>query len=156
MGRWWRTNACERATQWISLELDGELSQLEQAALARHLSGCAPCRAVSAEVGAFTCMLREAPLLELEREIAYAHPRRARVRAVRRAAFSLGFAGLAGAVVFAGFILPSSGVRTGSALAFRNVQEQKRFAHLEARRLEPAVFIIAAPTVQSFAPRVLV
>jgi predicted anti-sigma-YlaC factor YlaD len=153
MGRWWKTNACERATQWISLELDGELSQLEQAALARHLSGCAPCRAVSAEVRAFTHMLREAPLLELEREIAYAAPRRARVRAVRRAAFSLAFAGLAGAAVLAGFVLPSSGVGSGSALAFRSVQEQKRFAHFEAARLEPAVFVVTPALPISFSAR---
>ena len=44
--RWWRTNACERAMQWISLELDGELSQLERAALGRHIDGCARCREV--------------------------------------------------------------------------------------------------------------
>jgi predicted anti-sigma-YlaC factor YlaD len=150
MGRWWKTNACERATQWISLDLDGELSQLEQAALQRHLSGCAHCREVSTEVTAFTRMLREAPLLELEREVAYALPRRARVRAVRRAAFSLALAGLAGAAVLAGFVLPSSSVGKGSSLAFRSVQEQKRFAHFEARRLEPAVFAVTPALPVSF------
>ena len=30
MGRWRRTTACERAAQWISLELDGELGELER------------------------------------------------------------------------------------------------------------------------------
>ena len=68
MSRWWRTNTCERATQWISLDLDGELSQLEQAALARHLLSCSRCQAVSAAVSSFTRILREAPLIELERE----------------------------------------------------------------------------------------
>src|SRR5579864_1253725 len=104
MGRWWRTNACDRATQWISLDLDGELSQLERVGLDRHLAGCARCRAVSAEVGVFTRMLRDAPMVELEREVAYAAPRRARARAVRRAAASLAFAGLVGAAVLGGFV----------------------------------------------------
>ena len=38
MTRWRRTTACERGAQWISLDLDGELSRLEQTALARHLA----------------------------------------------------------------------------------------------------------------------
>ena len=37
--RWLLTTACERASQWISLELHGELGRLEQAALVRHLGG---------------------------------------------------------------------------------------------------------------------
>ena len=136
MARWWRPNTCERTTQWISLDLDGELSQLEQVALARHLSGCARCREVSNEVGAFTRMLREAPLLELEREIAYAAPRLARVRIVRRAGFSLAFAGLATAVVLGGFALPGPS-RSSSALAFQSLAQQQLFANVEVRRLEP-------------------
>ncbi len=113
MSRWWRTNTCERAAQWISLDLDAELSQLEQAALARHLGRCARCQAVSTEVSSFTRMLREAPLIELERELAYPAPRRARVRAVRRA--------------------------SGSPLSFQSLQQQQRFAAIEVRRLEPVV-----------------
>jgi predicted anti-sigma-YlaC factor YlaD len=139
MARWWRTNTCDRATQWISLDLDGELSQLEHAALARHLSDCARCRSVSAEVSAFTGMLREAPLLQLEREIASAAPRRARVRAVRRVAVSLAFAGVAVVAVFGGLVLPGTNTGEQSALSFRNVQEQTRFAHIEVQRLEPVV-----------------
>ena len=137
MARWWRPNTCERTTQWISLDLDGELSQLEQVALARHLSGCARCREVSNEVGAFTRVLREAPLLELEREIAYAAPRRARARVVRRAGFSLAFAGLAAAAVFGGFALSGSSSGSGSALAFQSLAQQQRFADVEVRRFEP-------------------
>jgi predicted anti-sigma-YlaC factor YlaD len=142
--------------QWISLDLDGELSQLERVALERHLAGCIRCRAVSNEVGAFTRMLREAPLLQLEHEIAVAAPRRAKVRAARRAAASLAFASVTVAALIGAFVLPSSRTHATSALSFRSAKEQKRFAHLEAQRLEPAVFIIPAPTVQSFAPRVLV
>jgi ferric-dicitrate binding protein FerR (iron transport regulator) len=154
--RWWRTGACERAQQWISLELDGELSQLEQAALARHLDGCASCREVSAEIGGFTRLIRAAPLLALEHPLIVELPRRARVRAARRAVVSLAFAGLMGAAVLAGFLVPTSRTTPPSALSFRSAKEQQRFAHIEAQRLEPAVFVSAKPPVQSFAPRVLV
>lgn len=154
--RWWRTSACERAMQWISLDLDGELSQLEQAALARHLDACDRCREVGADVDAFTLLLRDAPLVELERPVVVAAPRRARAQVARRAAVSVAFAGLAGVAALGGLLLTSGGTNVHSALSFRNAQEQQRFAHVEARRLEPAVFVVAKPTVQSFATRVLV
>ena len=143
MARWWRTNTCERTTQLISLDLDGELSQLEQAALARHLSGCASCRAVSTEVWGFTRMLREAPLIVLEREVAYRAPRRARARIVRRTGLSLAFAGLTAAAVLGGFAGRGPSTGLGSALAFQNLEQQQVFANVEVRRIEPAVFNIA-------------
>jgi predicted anti-sigma-YlaC factor YlaD len=139
MSRWWRTNTCERAAQWISLELDDELSQLEQAALTRHLDRCGRCRAVSSEVFGFTRVLREAPLIELDRKIAYRAPRRARLRAVRRATASLAFAGLAVAAVFGAFALSGSNTGSGSPLSFQSLQQQQHFADVEVRRLEPVV-----------------
>lgn len=147
---------CERAQQWASLELDGELSQLERAALGRHLDGCAGCRAAVSEIGAFTMLMREAPLIELARPVVVPAPRRARAQVARRAAASLAFAGLVGAAILGGLLASSGTTSPRSALAFRNLEEQQRFAHVEARRLEPAVFVIEKPTVQSFAPRVLV
>jgi predicted anti-sigma-YlaC factor YlaD len=146
MGRWWRTHTCDRATQLISLELDGELSQLEQTALARHLSGCAGCRAVSVDVGAFTRMLREAPQIEFEREVEHAHPRRSRTRAIRRAGVSLAFAGLLAAAVLGGLVLPGSSTVLGSALTFQSTEQQQRFAAVEVRRLEPGVFVTGPQT----------
>ena len=153
MGRWWKTNACDRAAQWVSLELDGELSQLEHAALERHLAGCARCREVAADVRSFTCLLREAPLVELERPVVVRAPQRARV--ARRAAISLAFAGLVSGAVL-GVVLPSSTGTSESALSFRNAAQQRQFARVEAQRLEPAVFVVPRPAVRSFAPRVLV
>jgi anti-sigma factor RsiW len=144
MSRWWRTNACERATQWISLDVDGELSQLEQAALARHLLSCSRCQSVSAAFSSFTRLLREAPLIELEREVAHTSPGRIRARVARRAGFSLAFASLAAAAVFGGLVLSGSNVGVGSALAFQSLAQQQRFADIEVRRLEPAVFVVQA------------
>jgi predicted anti-sigma-YlaC factor YlaD len=154
--RWWRTSACERALQWISLDLDGELSQLEQAALGRHLGGCARCREVSADVRSFTTLMREAPLVELDRPVELPPARRVRARTVRRVGASLAFAVLTAVAVAGAVFLPSDGTSPRSALAFRNAAEQQRFAHLETQRLEPAVFVAEKRTVQSFAPRVLV
>ena len=73
---------CDRAREWASLRLDGELSQLEGAMLVSHLDRCATCRTVVAEVEAFTRGLREAPPVPLSRPLAI--PRRhAAMRAAR-------------------------------------------------------------------------
>jgi predicted anti-sigma-YlaC factor YlaD len=132
--RFWKANACDRATQWLSLELDGELSQLEEAALERHLDGCARCRAVSDDVRAFTAMLREAPLVELERPLVALAPRRART--ARRVTAALAFAGVVAAAAIGGFV-PGGNTDARSALTFRSAQEQQRFAEVETQRLEP-------------------
>src|SRR5437763_9636463 len=82
MMRWRRTMTCDRAAQWISLDLDGELTELERAGLARHLDRCDTCRATSIEVGGFTRLLRSAPLVEPAAPVAVVLPR---VRVRKRA-----------------------------------------------------------------------
>jgi predicted anti-sigma-YlaC factor YlaD len=52
---------CDRARQWASLELDGELSSFERALLANHVAGCPSCKAFRAEIGGLTTSLRAAP-----------------------------------------------------------------------------------------------
>jgi hypothetical protein len=104
-------------------------------------------------VTSFTRLLREAPLVELERPLLVRAPQR--VRVARRAAASLVFAAFVATAALAVF-LPTATVSDQSALSFRTVQEQKQFAHIEARRLEPAVFVVPKAAVPSFAPRVLV
>src|SRR3954452_9377587 len=102
MGRWWRTSACERASQWISLELDGELSQIETAALGRHLAGCGRCRELAVGTRSFTHLLRAAPLLDFYHPISVSLPRVSRSRVASRAAARLVFAALTAAVVRCG------------------------------------------------------
>jgi len=154
MGRWRRTTACERAGQWISLELDGELSQMEHAALERHLASCDRCRSLGLEVRGFTSLLREAPLVEPSRRVVAHAP--ARARKVRRVAAMLAFAVVGAAAAVTGVVVPHGGNASQSALAFRSVQEQREFAHVEAQRIEPAAFQPAPPSVPTFAARVLV
>jgi anti-sigma factor RsiW len=59
---------CERAREWLSLSLDGELSRFERALVDRHLSTCGECAAFGAELAAFTERVRATPLEPL------AHP----------------------------------------------------------------------------------
>lgn len=68
---------CERVRSQVSLELDGELSQLERAMVAVHLERCPDCRAYDSEVTAFTRVLRETPLKQMESPVGVHRPRRA-------------------------------------------------------------------------------
>jgi anti-sigma factor RsiW len=52
---------CERAQEWASLELDGELSQLERVLLGTHLRRCAACAETVAGMRTLTAALRDAP-----------------------------------------------------------------------------------------------
>ena len=78
------TAACNRARQWISLEVDGDVSQIERAMLANHLDGCQTCRVFASDVSAFHRMLSETPMEALSRPIEL--PRRARTFAFSRVA----------------------------------------------------------------------
>jgi predicted anti-sigma-YlaC factor YlaD len=67
---------CERGREWISLRLDGELSELAQKMLDSHLARCAECRAFDADVAATTGLLRATPLEQPERPVALPYGRR--------------------------------------------------------------------------------
>ena len=135
----------------ISLRLDGEASELEVAALERHLSLCARCREIAADTASLTQLLRTAPLAELERPVVVTSPRRVRKKVVRRtAAGVLVFAGLAAAAVGFTSLTDSGPKHPSSALGFRDIHEQRQFVRSELIRLEPqAVFTV--PTAPRFA-----
>jgi len=65
-----RPQICERAREWASLRLDGELSELERALLDAHTRNCAACAEYVAEIGAFTTAIRFAELEQLPRPVA--------------------------------------------------------------------------------------
>ena len=67
---------CERVRAQVSLELDGELSQLERRMLASHLERCPQCQAFAADVRSFTDDLRNATLETLETPVVVRRPRR--------------------------------------------------------------------------------
>lgn len=73
------SSACEYAREQVSLQLDGELSEFEQVALAAHLESCARCRAYAASVGQVSAELRAAGLEEPGFLVALPHRSRLRI-----------------------------------------------------------------------------
>ena len=60
---------CTRVREQVSLELDGELSQLEQRMLGTHLERCARCAAYAADVRDVTERIRNAPRAIMQRPV---------------------------------------------------------------------------------------
>ncbi len=60
---------CARVREQVSLELDGELSQLEQRMLGTHLARCPRCEAYAADVRDLTERIRSAPHAVMQRPI---------------------------------------------------------------------------------------
>jgi anti-sigma factor RsiW len=71
-----QAHACRRTREYVSLHLDSELSELEEALLNSHLARCPACAAYAQGVEAFTSALRGTPLAEPSVE--FALPRRTR------------------------------------------------------------------------------
>jgi predicted anti-sigma-YlaC factor YlaD len=154
MTRWRRTTPCERAAQWISLDLDGELGRLEQAALTRHLRRCDRCRATSAEISGFTTLVREAPPVEPARAVVVANPAWARRRA--RSTIRGGLLVIAvAAVIFASLTALSSSPGRPETFGFANEAQQITFAREHVEN-EPIVYVQDEPQApHSFADRAL-
>ena len=103
MARFGRNDrACERAQAWASLDVDGELSQLERGLLAAHLRRCAACAVATTELRAATELVRGAPLEVPTRPLFVPSEPRARGLALRLAAAATLAALAAGLGVFAG------------------------------------------------------
>jgi anti-sigma factor RsiW len=60
---------CERVREQVSLELDGELSQLEQRMLVVHLERCPRCAVYAADVRDVTDRIRSAPHAVMQRPV---------------------------------------------------------------------------------------
>jgi hypothetical protein len=87
---------CDRVRAQVSLDLDGELSQLERRMLDAHLLHCPACQAYAVDVARFTTKLRAAPLEQMKRPVVLRPPR-------RRAILPRVNVGLAAAVAIAVF-----------------------------------------------------
>jgi anti-sigma factor RsiW len=74
---------CRQGRELVSLRLDGELAELDQARLDAHLRVCPECRAYDAEVARATLLLRSAPLEPIERPIALPQRRRLPLRSLQ-------------------------------------------------------------------------
>jgi predicted anti-sigma-YlaC factor YlaD len=71
---------CERARAWVSLRLDDEISELEDALLEAHLRRCASCREYEESVRGAVVVLRAQPLEEIDHAVVVAGRRRLHVR----------------------------------------------------------------------------
>jgi ferric-dicitrate binding protein FerR (iron transport regulator) len=117
---------CERARHWVSSELDGRLSEFEQALLQAHLRDCSACSAFRVSLQRVTEELRSAPLEQLERRVEVAGARRR-----MRLRIAPAVAALAVTAVGLGSILASSHIRPGSTAGASNEPSS-------APRLSPA------------------
>ena len=90
---------CERARTWLSLRLDGELSELENALLDAHLERCDGCRIAAAAIEATTNAIRSAPAEPPSRPVAVP---RAHGRGSLRAFYAAAAATLCFVVVLTG------------------------------------------------------
>jgi predicted anti-sigma-YlaC factor YlaD len=134
---------CERGREWISLRLDGELSELAQKMLDSHLARCSECSAFEEQVSGIAVQLRSAPLEQLERPIEVTHRRRRMpVRVWSMGAAAASFAAVAVGIV--GFLsLPSSTTLHASPLVVvaqpSGNEDLRTFRAMRAAGLKPVV-----------------
>jgi predicted anti-sigma-YlaC factor YlaD len=141
---------CSATRELVSLELDGELTELDAARLAAHLEGCASCRELKAELGGLTAALRATPLEPLSRPIAL--PQRVRVflrplqvgAVAATIAVVAGVAGIVGTLHSGGPAQRVPSVQTGEGLDALRAARRPLLLK-SARRVVPQ----AAPTVFS-------
>lgn len=134
--------ACDRARQWATADLDGELSRFERVLLDAHLAECPSCREFATAIGGITGMLRSAPPESIGRTIEIGRLRR---RLGLRLAPAV--AAMAVTVVGLGSILASSDLRT------RSVRDESgsdgvasRLAHVDTMNLLTADALASAST----------
>ena len=111
-----RPHMCERAREWASLRLDGELSDFERVLLDSHLRRCPACAAYVLEIGAITEVIRAAELEPLTAPVAL--PLRRRRASVVLQAGAAAAAALALTVGLATLSAPSRSL-SGDASASR-------------------------------------
>jgi predicted anti-sigma-YlaC factor YlaD len=111
--------SCERAREWASLRLDGELSEFEQELLDAHLERCAPCADYARNVTDATTALRSAEASRLSVPIAL--PLRRRALSLRAVSAATAAAAVVAAVGL-GTLIGSLG---GTHPAFQGVQNAR-------------------------------
>jgi len=74
-----RPLVCERVRAQVSLQLDGELSELERRMVASHLARCPECHAYERDTAVLTRLLREAPLESSRYPVVVRRPQRVSV-----------------------------------------------------------------------------
>jgi predicted anti-sigma-YlaC factor YlaD len=144
---------CDRAREFVSCRVDGELSELEAVRLDDHLRECADCSAFARELHALSFALREAPLERPEINVFMPARRRPRVRLQTAAAAAVVLVA-AGSSFFIGRVIgvhctehraPARGF-VGEALELRADSTQQHVLAMLSR-LEPAGVVHVGRTI---------
>jgi anti-sigma factor RsiW len=124
-----RPVVCDRSRAWISLRLDGEISQFESVLLDSHLRACTDCRLFAEDVARQTQQLRSASLAPLPGAIAI--PRR---RWSRRA-IEVGTAATAAAAAAVALVIGVGGSPSRPSVPRRPVVSSVTVLDTESRGL---------------------
>jgi predicted anti-sigma-YlaC factor YlaD len=124
---------CERAREYVSLALDGELSELEQRLLAAHVGGCLDCADYMRSVQASTALLRRSDAVRPEAVISIGPPRLRHLRLVQGAAAAVAVAAAVGLGSLAGTL--STGGSGSQAPSRAVAKEQTQQPYVEQRML---------------------
>jgi anti-sigma factor RsiW len=128
---------CEQVRGHISADLDGELSEVEQARVEAHVGSCAVCRAFAGDARRTTSLLRAAPLEDLDFAIVLPSRRLALARRIPVAAAAAALAAAVGLGALVGGLGPSnSGPRAASSASAQSAS--LRFPENELRMLQQA------------------
>jgi predicted anti-sigma-YlaC factor YlaD len=119
--------ACDRARQWVSADVDDELSRFERVLLAAHTAACPSCREFHAATVAITTTLRAEPLEQPTRLVEI---RRARRRL--RARLAPAVAAMAVVAVGLGSVLASSDIQSGSVGSSLGERQSSSLAGVDA------------------------
>jgi hypothetical protein len=112
---------CNRTRQHVSVRLDTEVSELEEALMAAHLRRCAACREFAVDLEAITVSLRAAPLAEPS--VRFQLPRRPARFGVARAGTAAA-AAITAAIAVGGVVGLHPSPPRISASAIQNAREQ--------------------------------
>jgi predicted anti-sigma-YlaC factor YlaD len=137
---------CERARRHVSLQLDGELSEVGSARLSAHLAGCPACREFAARAAASTQQLRTSVLEQPELPVLVPSRRRPAARAFQAVAAAAVVAVAFGVSTLTGTghrvaSAPSTSSSRGQALVSPE-QELKLLRHAEQRQISPHVQLV--------------
>jgi anti-sigma factor RsiW len=138
--------ACRRAREAISMRLDGELSELEEAVLDAHLARCVECTAFGADVAAATEELRAASQETLTRPLELPLRRGGRFGAARATVWVAG-AAAAAAALLAVTVLPENRVEAPPSIrpVPTSNQDLRDLRVLRKAQMKPAGLILSAP-----------
>jgi anti-sigma factor RsiW len=109
--------SCDRAAEFVSLALDGELSPFERAMLEQHIQGCELCAEYARAVVGLTELLRATPVEEVLLPVVQLHAPRRVGRVVRSVGAT---AAVATVGIWLGFSSSGSPRAPGRVTTFRS------------------------------------